>query len=381
MEAAAFSVEDRYLIASYAKFPISIEKGEGSYVWDSNGNRYLDLYGGHAVALLGHSHPRLVRVLSEQASRLLFYSSITYSSIRGTSAEALVKFVGGDRQVFFSNSGAEANENALKIARIATGRPTFVSFEGSFHGRTMGAIGVTGISKYRSEDLPNVRFAKFGEIESLESKLDSTVAAVLFEPIQSLSGIRQAEREFFLQAADLCAKAGTLVIFDEIQTGLGRTGSPMYFRKVDVDPDLVTLAKGLAGGIPIGATLAKREIAAKTKLGDLGSTFGGGPVACALAQETIRVLIEQEIHARVERIGRELKERLKAIPGVQEVRGEGFLIGIRTKRAGADVVRDLLGKGILVGTSLDPEVVRLMPPLTIGEMDLETFISKFTEVV
>ncbi len=381
MESAGFAVEERYLIPSYAKLPISIERGEGTRVWDREGREYLDLYGGHAVALLGHSPPELVAVLAEQAARLFFYSSVAYSSVRAQAAEDLVGFVERDMQVFFSNSGAEANENAIKIAQIATGRRGVISFEGSFHGRTAGAMAVTGVGKYRKEDSPHVRFAQFGDLEDLKKKLDDTIGAVIFEPIQSLFGVRGASREYFEAAFRACREAGALTIFDEIQTGLGRCGAPMYFHRLEIEPDVVSLAKGLAGGFPIGATLARRKISQKIKHGDLGSTFGGGPLACALVSATLALLRQRKLAENAEACGRKLRTLLKKIPGVLEVRGEGLLIGIKTRKAASDLVKEFLSRGILIGSSLDPEVIRLLPPLTVSENDLERFAETLKEVL
>ncbi|MFH1017181.1 MAG: aminotransferase class III-fold pyridoxal phosphate-dependent enzyme [Pseudomonadota bacterium] len=381
MESAGFTLEERFLIPSYAKLPISIERGEGVHVWDGEGRKYLDLYGGHAVALLGHSPPELVRVLAEQASKLMFYSSVAYSSVRAKAAEDLVSFTGRDMQVFFSNSGSEANENALKIARIATGRAGVVSFEGSFHGRTAGSIAVTGVEKYRRENSPHVRFARFGDIEDLRKNLNESIGAVIFEPIQSLSGVKGASRDYFAAAFEVCHEAGALTIFDEIQTGLGRCGSPMYFHKLGVDPDVVSLAKGLAGGFPVGATLARRAIARKIKHGDLGSTFGAGPLACALISATLSIVRDRELSQAADARGGELRSLLAGMPGAMEVRGEGLLIGIKTRKAASELVKTFLSRGILIGSSLDPEVIRLLPPLTVKKEDLEQFSRTLKEVL
>lgn len=381
MEPTQFSVENHYLIPTFSKLGISIENSRGMDVWDQDGKKYVDLYGGHAVSLVGHSHPRLVKAISEQAAKLIFYSAVCYSSIRGSSAKTLVDFIDRDMQIFFSNSGAEANENALKIARIVTGRPNIVSFEGSFHGRTNGAIAVTGIKKYRIEDSPNVHFSKFGNIESLRSILNENVGAVIFEAVQSLSGVQTTTKEYYQEAFELCRKNGSLIIFDEIQTGLGRSGTKMLFHKYGIEPDIITLAKGLAGGFPIGATLASRSITQKLKIGDLGSTFGGGPLACALMQETLSIIKDENLveNAAIQR--HTLETLLKDNPNVLEIRGEGLLIGIKLTKPSAEVVKSFLERGILIGTSLESDVVRLLPPLTVKEDSISLFTRTLKEIL
>lgn len=381
MDTTQFSVENHYLIPTFTKLGISIEKSLGMDVWDQEGRKYVDLYGGHAVSLVGHSHPRLVKTISEQAAKLIFYSAVCYSSIRGSSAKALVDFVDRDMQIFFSNSGAEANENALKIARLVTGRSNIISFEGSFHGRTSGAISVTGIKKYRIDDSPNVTFAKFGDIENLKSLLDQNVGAVIFEAVQSLYGVRTASKEYYKEAFELCRKNGSLIIFDEIQTGIGRSGTKMLFHKYGIEPDIVTLAKGLAGGFPIGATLASRSITSKLKIGDLGSTFGGGPLACALMQETLSIIQDEKLVENAAMQRHTLGKLLNDNPQVLEIRGEGLLVGIKTKRPATEVVKDFMERGILIGTSLETDVIRLLPPLTVKEDAISLFARTLKEII
>lgn len=384
MDAATLSIKQReaeYLLPAFAKLPIAIERGEGMYVWDTTGKRYLDLYGGHAVCLLGHSHPRLVSALKTQAEKLMFYSASVYSAVRADAAKALVEFVGGGRKCFFSNSGAEANENALKIARLVTGRSEVVSLHGSFHGRTAATLAVTGMEKYRTGlSHPPARFAAFGDIQDLRSKLDESVAALIIEPIQSLSGVCQASAEYFQEAARLCESKGILLIVDEIQVGLGRTGKNTWFSGVGITPDIVTLAKGLAGGFPIGVTLVQNKIGEKIGLGALGSTFGGGPLACALARETIQVLKDEKLVENAAVQGKYLREEMKKLT-VEEIRGEGLLVGIKTKQPASDLVGALLERGILTGTSLDAHVLRLLPPLNLQRDQIDTFTQTMGELL
>ncbi len=374
-------VEDRYLVPSYPKFPLSIERGEGMYVFDEANRKYLDLYGGHAVCLLGHGHPRLVARLKEQASKLMFYSSVAYSSARAKAAQALAQFVGGDRKVFFSNSGSEANENAIKIAKFTTGRSTVVSLEGSFHGRTLGSLSITGIEKYRKGVSSHwVRFARFGDMDDLRSKIDDTVACVIMEPIQSLSGVNQASKKYFEETQKVCRANNSILIFDEIQTGLGRCGVPFYFHHLGIEPGIVTLAKGLAGGFPVGATVVRSEIASQIKMGDLGSTFGGGPLACALVFETIETLKEERLVENAAAHGRELHNILQEMK-IGEVRGEGLLVGLRLDRPVTQLVQSFLEKDILVGASLEPNTIRLLPPLIVKEEELLRFVETLKEIL
>lgn len=377
------ATEDRFLLPSYPKLPFAIERGDGMYVFDQEGRKYLDMYGGHAVSLVGHNHPKLLRALSDQASKLLFYSSVSYSGVRARAAEALVNFVGGGRRVFFSNSGAEANENAIKIARLLTGRSRVMSLEGSFHGRTLGTLAVTGIEKYRKglgEAARDVDFARFGDLDGLRAKMKDDVACLIVEPIQSLNGVRTAPAKYFQDAAALCRGHGALLILDEIQTGLGRCGASMFHKLLGIDPDIVTLAKGLAGGFPIGATLVRADRAERVQMGDLGSTFGGGPLACALLLATLDVLGEENLAGNAESLGGWLRQRVVSLP-IREVRGAGLLVGFELAQSAAAVQKAFLEKGILVGTSLDPNTIRLLPPLTVKQREIETFVQALADIL
>lgn len=368
------ALEDAFCLPSYSKFPVSLERGEGSYVWDHEGRRYLDLYGGHAVCLLGHSPHRIVDALKAQAEKLMFYSNMFYQSARAEAARDLCKYVGGeDMTVFFCNSGAEANENALKLAFLLTGRSKVLSFERSFHGRTQGALSVTGIEKYRKRNAPDVAFAKFGDIEHVASLLSDDTACVIVESIQSLAGVHVASRDFFKRLKNLCVEKGALLVMDEVQTGLGRTGSRMYFHHMDVQPDLVTMAKGLASGFPIGATLLTKQKSQQIKVGDLGSTFGGNPMGCALISETLKILEENKLAEHARKIGEWFKVEFER-RNLGTYRGQGLLIGLETRRRAQELSEALLDQGIIVGTSLDPHAIRLLPPLNIKQEELAHFL-------
>lgn len=372
------TTEDRYQVNTYAKLPLALERGEGMYVFGSDGRRYLDLYGGHAVALTGHCHPVVVRAVEEQLHRLMFYSNVVYSSVRAKAARDLVEAAPGpiDR-VFFCNSGAEANETAMKIARRFTGKNEIVAMKGGFHGRTMGALSATALGDYRSMFTPLVegyRFAEFGSLEAVEGALTKDTAAVLLEPIQSMAGVDMAEDGYYRDLRDLCDGRGVVLIFDEVQTGLGRTGSWFFGDRMDVVPDLITLAKGIGGGIPVGGVLMHESISRTIGRGEHGSTFGGGQVAAAAISATIQVLREEGLVENAARLGAYLKERLVPLDLVRRVRGRGLLLGIELA-CGARPVRDyLLGQGVITGTSYDPSVLRLLPPLILMEKEADRLV-------
>jgi predicted acetylornithine/succinylornithine family transaminase len=375
--------EDTCQVDTYAKFPFSLERGEGMYVYDSEGKRYLDLYGGHAVALTGHCHPRVVQAVREQAGKLLFYSNVVYSSVRAEAARLLVESAPGplDR-VFFCNSGAEANETAIKMARRFTGKVRIVAMKGGFHGRTSAALSATELGTYRSMFSPLVegfRFADFGSIESARKMVDDETAAVFLEPVQSMAGVRMADDAYYRALRELCDEKGALLIFDEVQTGMGRTGSWYFGDPIGVVPDCITLAKGIGGGVPVGGVLVHEKVSATIGRGEHGSTFGGGQIAAAAVSANINVVSEQNLPDNAAQVGAYLAERLEALAPVKKVRGKGLLLGIEFA-AEAKAVRDyLLGRGIITGTSYDPSVLRLLPPLIMGREEADILIEALGE--
>jgi acetylornithine/succinyldiaminopimelate/putrescine aminotransferase len=354
-------------------------------VWDAEGKSYLDLYGGHAVASTGHAHSTVVRAIAEQAKTLLFYSNVVALPVRTRAADAIARHAPAPgTKVFFVNSGTEANENAMRLARRATGRDDVLSFHGGFHGRTADAISAAGLAKYRDLARPNVpghRFAPFGDLAAAEAKVDDGVAAVLVEPIQSLAGVVTAPAEYFQGLRRLCDARGAKLIYDEVQTGFGRTGTFFFAGRHGVVPDLVTLAKGIASGVPMGAVLVSEEIAAGVKPEDYGTTFGGGPLACAAAEATVRVIEEEDLLGNVRRGSQRLREGLAHLPGVEEVRGEGFLLGVVLDRPGRPVREALLQRGVLVGGSDVPNVLRLLPPLVLREEEIVRFLAAMRDVL
>lgn len=379
------AIEEETELKAYAKLPIAPVRGRGAYVWDEAGRRYLDFYGGHAVALVGHCHPSVVGAIRAQAAELLFYSNAARSRVRALASRRLLAHAPREgTKVFYCNSGAEANETAMKLARRATGRRKIVSFQGSFHGRTVATLSATGIAHYREHVRPLLEghvHAPFGEAAALAAAVDRETAAVLMEPIQSIGGVNLAPADFYRAAEAICRDRGALLIFDEVQTGLGRTGAFFFGEHFGVRPDLITLAKGLASGVPIGAVLVSPEVAATVKIGDQGSTFGGGPLAMAAMDATLGVIEREGLVERARIVGEELRERLAGVRGVRGTRGMGLLVGVELDRPAAPVQEALLARGVIAGTSGPKDILRLLPPLVIGKDEVELFAERLAEVL
>ncbi|MFN3595846.1 MAG: aspartate aminotransferase family protein [Rubricoccaceae bacterium] len=363
------ALEDAVTLPTYAKPPVALVRGENATVWDTDGRAYLDLYGGHCVALLGHSPPRVVEAIRRQAGELLFYSNAMYSPVRARAAEALAALAPeGLGRVFWCNSGTEANETALKLARTFTGRTGVVAMHGGFHGRTLGSLAATSGEGYRRPYraiLPETRFVPFGWEGAVEEALAAgDVAAVLLEPIQSMAGVYEAPARYYRALRTLCDRYGALLVFDEVQTGVGRTGRFLFGEHVGVVPDLVTLAKSLGAGVPVGAVLVSEAVAATVRSGDQGTTFGGGMLAMAAVAATLAELVEADLMPRAERLFAAFAEALAAVPAVRALRGRGGLLGVALDRPARPVVAALRARGILVGGADEPHTIRLMPPLT-----------------
>ena len=371
--------EDRYQLKTYAKWPISLERGEGCYVFDSDGRRYLDLYGGHAVVVTGHCHPKIVRAIQEQAAQFIFYSNVVYNSVRSRAVRKLVEAAGRPYyQAFLANSGSEANENAIKLARALTGRTEVISLEGSFHGRTYGSLSATGIAKYSAYLNTPVPDHRIVAAQAASGAVSDKTAALLVEPIQSLGGINVISGELLAEMSHACSNHGAFLIFDEVQVGIGRTGTFLYSGINNVYPDMVTLAKGIASGFPASALLLTEPVARVVKSGDLGTTFGGGPLACACMEATLDFIREEDVLENVRRVSSHVRTELSRLPMVEEVRGAGLLLGVRFAGPWASaksVQLALQAKGILTGTSDDPSILRLMPPLIITEAEIDSFIT------
>jgi acetylornithine/N-succinyldiaminopimelate aminotransferase len=351
---------------------LALVRGEGAHVWDEDGREYVDLFGGIAVNALGHAHPALVEAVTTQLRTLGHVSNFFASAPQVELAERLLGLVGGEGRVFLSNSGAEANEAALKLTR-RTGRTGLVAMEGSFHGRTMGALALTSKAAYREpfEPLPgDVSFVPYGEADALAAAVDETTAAVVVEPIQGEAGVVVPPEGFLAAAREITAHHGALLWVDEVQSGIGRTGAWLAHTESGVRPDIVTLAKGLGGGIPIGATIGLGEAGGLLQPGSHGTTFGGNPVACAAALAVLDV-IEKEglLEAAVAR-GEQLREVVTAVPEVVAVEGRGLLLGaqLRSEIAAAVVAR-AQERGFLLNNT-GPARLRFAPPLTIPETDI-----------
>ena len=377
--------EERCQLATYEKMTIALERGLGSWVWTSEGDKYLDLYGGHAVCGTGHAHPRVVQALKEQAEKLLFYSNLVYSDVRAAAAEKLVSIAPKNlRKAFFCNSGSEANENAMRMARLATGREKVVTFTGGFHGRTADSISATFLGKYRELGKPNVPHhvvAEFGNIDSVREVADSDTAAIMLEPIQSMAGVVEAEPEFFRSLREICDQFGIVLIFDEVQTGVGRTGNWFFSGSEwagQVEADVITLAKSLGSGIPVGACLVNDKLAAAIKTNDLGTTFGGGMLAMAAVSATLEVIEQGGMIENAREIEAHLRERLEAVPNIVAIRGKGCLLGIEFTEACKPIHKKLLEHKIITGTSSHPNVLRLLPPLCVKKEELDLLLDALT---
>ena len=382
------ALEDRYQLATYKKMPIVAESGSGVWLYAADGQKYLDLYGGHAVAGTGHSHPHVVAALREQADKLLFYSNLVYSAARARAAEKLAAIAPARlKKVFFCNSGTEANENAMRMARLATGREKVITFSGGFHGRTADAISATFLGKYRELGRPNVPghvAAEFGDLASVRALADDSIAAIMLEPIQSMAGVKMAAPQFYAGLRRLCDEHGIVLIYDEVQTGVGRTGE-WFFAGNDagagVVPDIITLAKALGSGIPVGACLVSEGIAAHIKENDLGTTFGGGMMAMAAVTATLEAIEQDDMLANVKIVEAHLRQSLASSPAIVEIDGKGFLLGLRFKEKAAEIHRALLERQIITGTSSDPQVLRLLPPLCLAKPEVDLFVNTLSQVL
>jgi acetylornithine aminotransferase/acetylornithine/N-succinyldiaminopimelate aminotransferase len=318
----------------------------------------------------------------------LFYSNLVYSEARARAAEKLVSVAPPElTKAFFCNSGTEANENAMRMARLATGRENIITFSGGFHGRTADAISATFLGRYRELGKPNVPGhleAEFGNIEAVRALADEAVAAIMLEPIQSMAGVIMAHRDFYRELRELCDERGIVLIYDEVQTGVGRTGD-WFFAGSDVGsnvvPDIITLAKALGSGIPVGACLVTEKISASIKENDLGTTFGGGMIAMAAVTATLEAIYDDGMLENVRAVEAYLRDRLQGIPQVVSVRGRGFLLGLEFRDKAAPIHKALLDRKIITGTSSDPRVLRLLPPLCLKTAEIDLFIAKLKDVV
>ena len=382
---------DRVIAATYKRFPIVLERGEGATVWDTRGRRYTDFVSGIAVCNLGHAHPRIAEAVASQAKQLVHVSNLYYTMPQTELARMLVAQCFADR-VFFCNSGAEANEAAIKLARKyfsdkgETERFGIVSMQQSFHGRTMAALSATGQDKIKKgfdPVLAGFSFVPFNDIEALTAAVDEHTCAVMLEPIQGEGGIRCPDPDFFRQVRQLCDRRGVLMILDEIQTGMGRTGTLFAHEHDGVTPDIMTLAKALANGLPIGAMLATEKVAQAFVPGSHASTFGGTPLVTAAALEVTKVMDEMEVPARAAETGAHIKDRLAELADrfevIKEVRGLGLMIGIELRVAAAPIVEMCMARGFFIN-AVQENTIRLIPPLIIGPASVDAFVDCLFEI-
>lgn len=367
------------LLPVYSTFPLRAVSGHGSWLVDDEGNEWLDAYGGHAVASSGHSHPAVVAAIADQAAKLIFYSTAVPHAGREQLADTLARLSPDPLgKVFFCNSGAEANENQLGLARRKTGRTQVVTMRGGWHGRTAATLACTDGEKYeagaRRAGVPLSRKVPFNDVVALESAMDDTIAAILLEPVQGFSGARTATPEFLDAARTLCDRHGAKLLFDEVQCGVGRTGHFTAAEHFGVVPDAIAMAKGLAAGLPIGAVIAVPSLVDDIKVGDLGSTFGGGPVPCAAALANIEVIEREDLLANVRTVSAMISAEAARLPAVRQVHGRGFLLGLELDRPAADVQRALWQHRILTGTSTEPTTLRLLPPLSFAPDEAERLL-------
>lgn len=389
--------EARHLMNTYKRPPVVFTHGRGCRVYDSNGKEYLDFLGGIAVNALGYSHPRLVQVIRREAGRAIHLSNLFHNPFQGPLAKKLAGWSGLDR-VFFTNSGTEAMDGALKLARAHThaqgaragsagAKTKILALENSFHGRTFGALSITYPAKYREPFaplVPGVEFVRFNDVADLEAKFDGTVCALVAETIQGEGGIYPVSAAFWNRARALATEHDAALIADEIQCGMGRTGRHFAYQKFDSKPDIVTIAKPLAGGLPLGAFIANEKFAAAFTPGMHGTTFGGGPLICATALEFMNVVESEKLLTNIRERSAELRKGLEALAAeyefIREIRGEGLIVGVDLTIEGAPLVADALAKGLLINCTHE-HILRLLPPFIVRKRDVAEFLHTFESVL
>jgi acetylornithine/N-succinyldiaminopimelate aminotransferase len=388
---------EKFLLPTYKRSAVVLTHGRGAYVYDADGKKYLDFLGGIAVNALGHAHPRIVKVIRREAARAIHLSNLYHNAYQGALARKLAEWSGLDR-VFFANSGTEVIEGALKLARLYGRSPSdtltgaapkhrILAMDNSFHGRTFGAVSVTSTEKYRlpfAPLLPGVEFVRFNDVRDLESKFDDTVCAVILETIQGEGGIHPVTEAFWGRARALASQHGALLVGDEIQCGLGRTGRYFAYQKFSCNPDIALVAKPLAAGLPLGAILTTEAVAARISPGLHGTTFGGGPLICATALEFLQIIEQEKLLENVRARGAEIQEGLSALTRkfdfIREIRGEGLIIGIELTVEGAPFVAEAMRRGLLINCTHD-FTLRLLPPFIVTRAQVREFLRLFELVL
>jgi LysW-gamma-L-lysine/LysW-L-ornithine aminotransferase len=369
--------EDQFMGNIYQRFPVTIERGVGAHVWDLSGKEYIDCMGGYGVALVGHCNPRVVKALKAQLDKIITVHSSLYNKTREEFLEKLIKISPPAlSQVYLNNSGTEAIEAAIKFARKFTGKKGMIAMNGSYHGKSFGSLSITFNPKYRKAFEPllsDVSFTPFGDIEALKSAITSDTGFIILEPIQGESGIHVAPDGFLQQVRKICNERGIVLIFDEIQSGLGRTGKMWASQHWDTVPDIMCLAKGIAGGVPMGATLVRPDILACIGKGEQSSTFGGNPLSCAAGIAAIDALTEDGLVENAAKMGKVFREGLEILKEkhkiIREIRGKGLMIGVEMKFEVKDILFDGIANNLLLLYS-GKNILRLLPPLVISESDI-----------
>ena len=380
--------EDNFMGGLYQRFPVTIEKGVGAHVWDIDGKEYIDCMGGYGVAIVGHQNKRVVKAIKDQVDKIITVHSSLYNKTREEFLKTLIRLAPKElTQVHLNNSGAEAIEAAIKFARKFTGKKGMVAMKGSYHGKSLGALSLTFNPKYKKAFEPlveKVSFASYGDIESLRSTIDEDTAFVILEPIQGESGINVAPDGFLQEVRKLCDEKGVLLIFDEIQAGLGRTGRLWACEHWNTAPDILCLAKGIAGGVPMGATLVRPDILASMSKGEHSSTFGGNPLSCAAGIATLQALTQDGLIENSQKMGEFFREGLEKLkekhPIIREIRGKGLMIGVELKFEVKDILMNLMKEGVLMLYS-GRNILRILPPLVITKEDITKVLETLDRVL
>ena len=394
---SAVILAEQYLLSTYKRSQIVLTRGRGAHVFDDTGKKYLDFLGGIAVNALGHTHPRIVKTIRRESARAIHFSNLFHNEFQGPLAQKLAQWSGLDR-VFFANSGTEAIDGALKLARLCgraaaesqektQAKTRILAMQNSFHGRTFGALSVTATEKYRQPFaplVPGVEFVAFNDVADLEAKFDETVCAVIVETIQGEGGIYPVSTEFWERARALATQHGAVLIADEIQCGLGRTGREFAYRKFSSKPDIAVVAKPLAAGLPLGAILTNNAVAARVSPGLHGTTFGGGPMICAVALEFLQIVEDEKLIENVRARGEELRAGLDKLRAkhdfIKEIRGEGCMFGVELSVEGGLFVAEALKRGLLINCTHD-FTIRLLPPFVITKAQVREFLGQFDKVL
>lgn len=375
-----------YYMPVFARYQMVISHGEGPYVYDTDGKKYIDYLGGIAVNVLGHAHPALVKAIADQAAKVIHCSNLYYTETQATLAEKLVK-LSGLGKVFLGNSGAEANEGAIKLARkyahnISPDKTEIITAWHGFHGRTLATLTATAQPKYQKGFAPlpaDFKYVEYNDIDALSKMMSEKTCAVMLEPIQGEGGVHIPDQDYLKKVRALCDQHGALLILDEIQTGIGRTGTMFAYEQFGIQPDIVTLAKGLAGGVAIGAFIASDKVAATFHAGDHGSTFGGNPLACAAANVTLDTIASDKLLKNAKEIGAYLTTKLKNLQAkypalITEVRGMGLIIGMQLTKPGRQIVNECLQAGAIINCTAE-NVLRFVPPLIINKENVDELIT------